>query len=140
MWPGPPEMADGTRPSLFYPFQDKVDYKVKSDLIAKWLDLPLEERPQLITAYLPEVDQEGHRTGPDSEQMNEKLAYVDAFAKSVHDLIDERHLDKIVDLIFVSDHGMTSTSDERVVYLDDILGKDGFEGIAHKEGLSLLFL
>jgi hypothetical protein len=34
----------------------------------------------------------------------------------------------------VSDHGMTSTSDFRLIYLDDILGEEGFKGIEHKDG------
>ena len=49
-------------------------------------------------------------------------------------MIDERNLGGIVDLIFTSDHGMSSTADERVLYLDDMLGPEGFEGIASKEG------
>jgi hypothetical protein len=32
---------------------------------------------------------------------------------------------------------MTSTSNERIAYLDDMLGDDGFKGITHKEGMSL---
>lgn len=32
--------------------------------------------------------------------------------------------------------GMTSTSNERIIYLDDILGDDGVEAIEHKDGMS----
>lgn len=32
--------------------------------------------------------------------------------------------------------GMTSTSNERIIYLDDILGEDGVEAIEHKDGMS----
>lgn len=62
------------------------------------------------------------------------LTYVDNFIKSIHQALKERNLEEIVDLIVVSDHGMTSTHNERVVYLDKILGKDGWEAIEHKEG------
>lgn len=97
--------------------------------------MPRLSRPQLITAYAPEVDQEGHRSGPASEGVEHQLIQMDNFAKGIYDLLEERNLTEIVDVIFVSDHGMTSTHNERLVFLDDILGKDGFEGIEHNEGL-----
>ena len=59
---------------------------------------------------------------------------MDDFAASVHRMIDDRNLGKIVDLVFTSDHGMSSTADERVIYLDEILGPEGFAGIESKEG------
>lgn len=59
---------------------------------------------------------------------------MDAFAKDLHSAIVERNLSHVVDVIVVSDHGMTSTSNERLVYLDDVLGEDGFKAIEHKEG------
>lgn len=34
--------------------------------------------------------------------------------------------------------GMTSTSNVRIIYLDDILGDDGVEAIEHKDGMSFL--
>lgn len=59
---------------------------------------------------------------------------MDEFSKSLHTVLGDRHLLDIVDTIFVSDHGMTSTANERVVYLDEVLGEDGFAAIEHKDG------
>jgi len=50
-----------------------------------------------------------------------------------------RNLTEIVDVIFVSDHGMTDTSHPELVYVDDLLGEDGWKAIEHEDG-SLLFL
>lgn len=66
--------------------------------------------------------------------MRSKLRYVDDFAKALHDLLLVRNLTDIVNVLFVSDHGMTQTANERLVYLDEVLGEDGFASIAHKEG------
>lgn len=62
--------------------------KEKHDQIMEWIDLPLEERPQLIMgtphhlidncvsnssiliAYEPSLDQAGHFAGPNSELVN----------------------------------------------------------------------
>ena len=98
------------------------------------IDLPIDKRPNFIAAYLPEVDQEGHRTGPHSEDVNKYLRYVDAFVASIHSELAKRHLSDIVDVLVVSDHGMTATNNERVIYLDKVLGDDGWQAIEHKEG------
>ncbi len=60
---------------------------------------------------------------------------MDQFAAAVIASLADRNLTDIVDVIYVSDHGMTSTSNMRLVYLDDILGEEGYNGIEHKEGV-----
>ncbi|KAI5114638.1 hypothetical protein M0805_004157, partial [Coniferiporia weirii] len=44
------------------------------------------------------------------------------------------NLTEIVDVVFVSDHGMTDTSHPELVYLDDILGDEGIAFIEHEDG------
>jgi predicted AlkP superfamily pyrophosphatase or phosphodiesterase len=46
----------------------------------------------------------------------------------------DRNLTHIVDIIYVSDHGMTDTSAQRVAYLDDIIGEKGINDIIHEDG------
>ena len=68
------------------------------------------------------------------------LAEVDVFAKDLHDSLALRNLTHIVDIVFVSDHGMTDTSHPEWLYLDDILG-EGYHLIEHEDGqLYLLVL
>ena len=62
------------------------------------------------------------------------LKAVDEFARQVHDAIVQRNLTSIVDVIFVSDHGMTDTSIVQPVFLADILGDDGVNAIEHEDG------
>jgi len=59
---------------------------------------------------------------------------MDDFSRSLHSVLVDRNIHDIVNVIFASDHGMTATSNERVVYLDEVLGEDGFAAIDHKEG------
>lgn len=106
-------MSDGTRPSRWYAFQNNYDYHKKLALIEGWLDEPHSTRPQLILAYAPEVDQEGHRTGPHSKKVEETLSLVDDFAHQIFLALEKRSLTDIVDVIFVSDHGMAETSHDR---------------------------
>jgi len=134
MWPGPPTtMANGSS-TYYVAWRDHVPMSDKLDKIMEWIDLPLEHRPQLILAYEPSLDQAGHSTGPNSELVNATLKRVDRFAKDLHDALEARHLTDIVDVVFVSDHGMADVSDPELVYLDDILGKDGLDAIEHEDG------
>ncbi|CAL1712403.1 unnamed protein product [Somion occarium] len=133
MWPGPPTTSSGTSPTYFIPWRDRVPLKEKHDQIMAWIDLPLEERPQLIMAYEPSLDQAGHLAGPKSPLVNRVLRQVDQFAKDIHDSLEARNLTDIVDIVFVSDHGMTDTSSPEWIYIDDILG-DGYGLIEHEDG------
>ena len=62
------------------------------------------------------------------------MEYVDTFAKDLHLELVARNLTDIVDIIFVSEHGMTDTSHPALVYLDEILGEEGYSYIEHEEG------
>ncbi|KAH9948891.1 Phosphodiest-domain-containing protein [Amylocystis lapponica] len=133
MWPGPPNTSTGASPTYFVPWRDHVPLQDKLDQILSWVDLPLEERPQLIMAYEPSLDQAGHLAGPASDLVNKVLHQVDVFARDLQYALEARNLSHIVDLVFVSDHGMTDTSHPELVYIDDILG-EGFTMIEHEDG------
>ncbi|KAJ3988030.1 Phosphodiest-domain-containing protein [Lentinula detonsa] len=136
MWPGPPKTKSGSSPTYFVPWKDKVPLSVKLDQLLAWIDLPFDERPQLLMAYEPSLDQAGHLTGPMSALVNQTLAQVDLFAAALHDSLVDRNLTDIVDIIFVSDHGMTDTSHPTLIYVDDddMLGNQGLEAVVHEDG------
>ncbi|TFL02619.1 alkaline-phosphatase-like protein [Pterulicium gracile] len=134
MWPGPPKTMSGASSTYFIPWRDHVSLEEKLDNILSWVDMPLEKRPQLIMAYEPSLDQAGHKHGPMSGPVNETLAKVDIFANDLHTSLVARNLSDIVDIVFVSDHGMTDTSHPENIYIDDIIGKEGLDAIDHEDG------
>lgn len=73
-------------------------------------DMPYSQRPHVMTVYAPEVDQAGHGSGPDSNEVKSELRKMDTFIGEVFDQIDQRNLTDVVDVIVVSDHGMAGTS------------------------------
>ncbi|KAF8594615.1 Phosphodiest-domain-containing protein [Ceratobasidium sp. AG-I] len=134
MWPGPPVTRNGYSPTYFVPFT--VDYTVmqKATQILSWIDKPFDERPQLINMYEPMVDDTGHHSGPDSPEMTDTLMDVDLFAHAIRAGLAQRNLSSIVDVLFVSDHGMAPTHDRKWIYLDDILGEEGANDVEWKIG------
>lgn len=64
------------------------------------------------------------------------MKYVDTFAKDLHTQLVTRNLTEIVDVVFVSDHGMTDTSHPELVYMDDdnLMGEKGVSCVEHDDG------
>ena len=133
MWPGPPVTSQGISPTYFIPY-DVVEPSVKSKQIFDWLDMPIEVRPHLIFAYLPDTDQKGHLGGPGSTEEEQALSLVDGYIGQLKEGLQARNLTGIVNLIVLSDHGMTSTANERLIFVDDILGEEGYDAIEHRDG------
>lgn len=94
------------------------------DQVLEWLDRPREERPNLITLYFSEVDSEGHSHGPESEEVGRALAEADGYVAGLLEGLRARGIDEEVHLLITSDHGMSPTSQERVVLLDDYIDLD----------------
>lgn len=132
MWPGPQTTSNGVSPSFFVPYKRAPPLE-KVTQIMEYLNMPLDDAPSLILTYLPDVDVAGHAGGPESDNVEAALERVDEFVGVLRASLEERNLTRVVDLVVVSDHGMMETSKERLVFLDDILGK-AFEDIEHRDG------
>ncbi len=86
-----------------------------------WLALPTDSAPAFIAMYLADLDDAGHRYGPDSRQVDSALVKVDSVIGALMDGIARLGLDDVVNLIVVSDHGMAETSAERIIVLDSLI-------------------
>lgn len=62
MWPG--SETNYNPPEYVIKYNSTMNTKEKMDITLQWLDLPYDERPQMISVYVPQIDQEGHRSGP----------------------------------------------------------------------------
>ncbi|KAG0230772.1 hypothetical protein BGW42_000746 [Actinomortierella wolfii] len=119
-WPGG-EAQRPTRPTYHHRYQREMTVTKKLDAIIEWLDMPRDQRPQVIAAYFSEIDTVGHNHGPDARRLNQALQLVDAaFGKFLANL-RERHLEDVVNLIAVSDHGMAYVDTSKAIYYDDYI-------------------
>ncbi|KIW00948.1 uncharacterized protein PV09_07474 [Verruconis gallopava] len=143
MWPGS-EAAIGNVPTSYVDkYNGKEDLSRKAERILQLLDLPGPDspaamkdnpRPQLIAAYVPNVDVDGHNYGPNSTEIRQTIRMADSMLGQIFEGLQERNLTDIVNVIVVSDHGMATTSTDRVVQLEDLLDVDD---IAHVDGWPL---
>ncbi|KAK7740719.1 hypothetical protein SLS53_005187 [Cytospora paraplurivora] len=129
MWPGS-EAHLGIEPAFIdnYNGAEKLSNKVAR--ILDFLDLPGAEdpdvsaaymRPQLIAAYVPNVDADGHKFGPNSTQIQETIASVDQMLDGIFFGLEMRNLTDIVNVIVVSDHGMATTDLSRMIQMEDLV-------------------
>ncbi|PWW76870.1 Phosphodiest-domain-containing protein, partial [Tuber magnatum] len=133
MWPGS-EANDGWDISYLDHFNGTESLKKKTARILEWLDLPLQDRPQFIAAYVPNVDVIGHKFGPNTTDLNAVIREVDAMLTDLLGGLNARNLTDLINIIVVSDHGMASTSHERLIYIDGIIDMSLIE---HTDGWPL---
>jgi len=87
--------------------------------------------PQLLAAYVPNVDTDGHKYGPNSTVIRSTIAMLMICLTSLSRLA-ARNLSDIVNVVVVSDHGMasyvtpSSRSARRLIDVDLIERIDGW--------------
>ncbi|KAJ0164186.1 putative pyrophosphatase/phosphodiesterase [Colletotrichum tanaceti] len=143
MWPGSEAHILGVEPTFLDRFNGKEVLDKKVSRILEFLDKPgmedktakVEEmRPQLIAAYVPNVDADGHRYGPNSTEIRVTIEVTDAMMDQLFLGLEKRNLTDIVNVIVVSDHGMATTDTTRLLQLEDLVDTSKIE---HTDGWPL---
>jgi predicted AlkP superfamily pyrophosphatase or phosphodiesterase len=126
-WPGSEAAIDGVHPHWFYPFDVTTSRAARVTRVLDWLAMPDSTAPRLIAVYFSEVDTDGHNYGPDSPQTDSAIAQVDSAVGAIVDGIASLGASDGVDVIVVSDHGMTAVSSERTIALDEYVSMDSLD-------------
>ena len=103
-WPGSEAVIKSTRPTYWEPYNSSVTLPEKIEHILKWIDLPRAQRPLFMALYIPNIDQIGHKYGPDSPELNATLQYVDFALGQLMKGLQKRALKEKMNTIIVSDH------------------------------------
>ncbi|KAF4629367.1 hypothetical protein G7Y89_g8777 [Cudoniella acicularis] len=143
MWPGSEAHIMEVEPAFLDKFNGKEPLTKKVDRVLELLDKPgqgnelaevIDMRPQLIAAYVPNVDQDGHLYGPNSTEIKTTINNVDNMLDLLFKGLDARNLTGIVNVVVVSDHGMATTDTHRLIQLEDIIDTSLIE---HMDGWPL---
>jgi predicted AlkP superfamily pyrophosphatase or phosphodiesterase len=119
-YPGTEAEIAGIRPDYWRPYDEKVPNDERVDTILKWLDLPAAVRPTFLTLYFSDVDDAGHAHGPNSLEAKSAVLAVDSGIARLIAGLKARRVFKIVSLIIVSDHGMTTVNFNNAIILDEL--------------------
>src|SRR5699024_8506169 len=117
-WPGSEAPIKGFPPTYYFPYSERKTVEKRIAKIVDWLKLPAEKRPHFITFYMPDVDQAGHRFGPDALETEFAVKFADATLQKLVEEVEKTDLP--VNFIFVSDHGMTTVDVENPIILSEI--------------------
>jgi predicted AlkP superfamily pyrophosphatase or phosphodiesterase len=119
-FPGSEAEIAGLRPTFWKPYDDKVPNDARVDTVLSWLDLPVNQRPTLLTLYFSDVDTAGHNSGPDSSETKNAVLEVDREIGRLIDGLNRREIFSKVNLIIVSDHGMAAVDNHQAILLDKL--------------------
>ncbi|HUG11692.1 MAG TPA: ectonucleotide pyrophosphatase/phosphodiesterase, partial [Opitutaceae bacterium] len=123
-WPGSEADIGGEYPTWWHHFDYSVPFENRLQELMRWLTLREPERPAVVTFYFEETDSAGHRFGPRDPRTGEAVALVDSMIGRIVDAIAAAGLEDEVNLVLVSDHGMTETAVERVFVLSEHLAPE----------------
>lgn len=138
-WVGSEAAIEGKQPTFWRTWNSKVPAEMSVDKVLGWLDLPREKRPTMITLYFNDVDDAGHEFSPDAEEVQYAVWNVDRYIKQLMDGLKTRKIDKKVNVIIVSDHGMASVDQRNATFLDDYFNFDLAEKIVWTNEIVQIF-
>lgn len=124
-WPGS-ELTDANRrPDYYKAYNHNEPHQNKIDGIIKWLQLPQSERPHFITLYFHDTDSQGHKYGTIGREIDSTIAVMDSLIGVLRRRIESIGMKDSINLIILSDHGMTDVSENRKIDLKELLS--GFD-------------
>lgn len=120
-WPGSEAEIGGTRPTAWTVHDSNATHDQRIAFFLQNLDKPAAERPRFFTLYFQDVDDAGHDHGPMSPEVEQAVSKVDATLGKLLAALDARGVKEKLNIIIVSDHGMTEISPKRQIFLEDFL-------------------
>jgi predicted AlkP superfamily pyrophosphatase or phosphodiesterase len=120
-WPGSQSEIGGVRPTEWKPFNKQTTFTEGVDTVLDWLQQPIERRPSFVTLYFYEPDTAAHHHGATAPEVAAAVALVDHAVGRLTAGLEQLKLTDTVNLVIVSDHGMTDLSTNRVIALGDLV-------------------
>jgi predicted AlkP superfamily pyrophosphatase or phosphodiesterase len=126
-WPGSEVELNYRHPSIFETYEHNKPYKDRIDGVINWLQRPPIERPHFLTLYFHDTDTYGHNYGPNSTEINQSIQRLDSLIGYLNVGITEIGMTDSINIIVVSDHGMTDISSDKYVNIEEMLKGYEFE-------------
>lgn len=120
-WVGSEAPIMGMHPDYWKPYDDEVPFGERIDTVLKWLSLPMKKRPHLVTLYFEEPDAVSHVYGPLSPETGSMVHSLDSLIGVLRRGLSMLPEAGRINLIVLSDHGMTEIDSSRYNYILDTL-------------------
>lgn len=127
-WPGSSAPIGGITPHYFHAFDADIPLDARMDQVAGWLTAPPPRRARFVALYLEQVDQAGHRFGPDAAPTRQAIRDVDAALGRLLAMTTAAGI--VLDVVVVSDHGMAKVAADHYLAVEDIAAMDEAEVVS----------
>lgn len=116
---GTETMIQGEAPTHWRIYNGRVPNIMRVDKILSYLDQPREKRPTILSMYFSTTDDVGHEFGPEADETKYAVLEVDGYIKRLVDGLKRRGIEKKVNIIITSDHGMAAVDQRNAVVMDE---------------------
>jgi alkaline phosphatase D len=128
-WVGSEAPIMGMHPSYWKKFDETVSFSERIDTVIKWLTYPVEKRPGFITLYFEEPDATSHDFGPVSPETGKVVERLDSLLGVLRMKLSSLPYSKRINLIVVSDHGMSDVSTDRYISIKALVPERMIAGV-----------
>ncbi|KAK6183339.1 hypothetical protein SNE40_010840 [Patella caerulea] len=116
-WPGSEVEFNGVRPAIWLQYNETIPFEKRIETVVDWF---ANKGVHFATLYFHEPDRTGHKYGPDSQEIKDKVKYMDGLLGSLILGLRENKLWDSINVIITSDHGMASVDvDNKLVDIND---------------------
>lgn len=136
LWPGSEAPIGGVMPDHWTKYEQDLTDDQRIDMIADLFEKPEAEWPAFATMYWHHVDTAGHAAGPDSDEVRVVAERVDAAVGRLLARLRTLGVDGL-NVIVVSDHGMSQLAPDRVIYLEDYIDLTAVETIDSSPNIAI---
>ena len=126
-WPGSEASINGVHASHYKDYDGSVPNASRIDTVVSWLDPAGEVDADFSTLYFSHVDSRGHSYGPNSPEVDEAVVNADSLLGYLLDEIEAKGFSDRLNILLTSDHGMAELSEDKVIFLDDMINLDDVE-------------
>lgn len=128
-WPGSDVAVQGEYPDTWHAYEEKphMTFAQRADSIMAYLMKA--GAPDLIMAYFEEPDAHGHSDGPQSRKVRHAVEAMDSLLGSLWGRICDAGKQDDVNLVVISDHGMTWFTPSRQIRPSQYLRKEWYDNV-----------
>jgi predicted AlkP superfamily pyrophosphatase or phosphodiesterase len=119
-WVGSETKVGGMQPSYWKKYDESVAFGERIDTVIKWLGYPQEKRPELVNLYFDEPDATSHDFGPVSNETKIVVERLDSLIGVLRTKLYALPWGDKINLIILSDHGMSQVSPARYVNIKSV--------------------
>ncbi len=120
-WVGSEAPINNTYPTRWKRYEHDFPFVSRIDSVLSWLSMPKKTRPRLCLLYFHEPDQTGHKTGPRSHETRIMVNRLDSLFGTLIKKLERLPFYNKLNILVLSDHGMTEITSERTVDLSDYI-------------------